>query len=383
MNVEPTKCGWIMALGALLLLVGTPAVAQKKPGGGGSTTDCASAIGFPAFIFYRSSGSSGATYVADLTGKCVRLVASGIHSYINTFSFPLLDDTGQPTNRGRIVWNAAGPAGTFNAFYALDFTVASTANGPTVTAGSPYLVKDFGPNSPHGNGACCGIELSRDGRRLYVSAPAEEDEQAGKESHRIVRIPLPNNLAQINPASPPTIVYTGPSVPFGGPGVPVTGTTWNLTVDGSAHQDEQNLYLVRRRVDTIDELVRVGLGTGSTLATWALTGPDSIATGARDFGQPRHPAAEPTNGSTRVAFQEWVGDSEGKDCDRLYFVDGVSGAITGPTVPVYADNMTWAGGKVLGNGMSSRCRSAGSIVEIDPASGATRTLVTGYHADGR
>ncbi len=380
MNVEPTKRGWMAMLGAALLLAGPPALAQKKPGGG-TTTDCASAVGFPAFIFYRTGGSSGAIYAADLTGKCVRVVASGIHSYINTFSFPVLDDTGQPTNRGRIVWNAAGPSGAFNAFYALDFTVASTANGPTVTAGSTYLVKDFGPNSPHGNGACCGIELSRDGRRLYVSAPAAEDDNAGTESHRVVRIDLPDNLAA--PASMPTDVYTGPWVPFGGPGVPATGMTWNLTVDGSANQAEQNLYVVRRRVDTIDELVRVGLGSGSTLATWALTGPDSIAAAARGFGQPRHPAAEPANGSTRLAFQEWVGDSEGKDCDRLYFVDGVSGAVTGPTVPVYADNMTWAGGKVLGNGMSSRCRSAGSIVEIDPTSGATRTLVTGYHADGR
>ena len=379
MNIGPSRYVGVAAWGLVLLFAGSTAVAQKKPGGGGSTTDCNSAVGFPAFIFYRSSGSGGATYVADLTGKCVRLVASGIHSYINTFSYPVTDDNGQPTNRGRIVWNAAGPGGAFNAFYALDFTVASTASGPTVTAGSTYLVQDFGPNSSHGNGACCGIELSRDGRRLFVSAPAAEDENAGTESHRVVRIDLPDNLA--DGPSPPTLVYTGPWVPFGGPDVPATGMTWNLTVDGSANQAEQYLYLVRRRVDTIDELVRVELGSGSTGATWALTGPDSIAAGAGDIRQPRHPAAEPT--STRVAFQEWVGDSEGKDCDRLYFVDGTSGAISGPTVPVYADNMTWVGGKVLGNGMNSRCRSAGSIVEIDPLSGATRTLVTGYHADGR
>jgi hypothetical protein len=185
---------------------------------------------------------------------------------------------------------------------------------------------------------------------------------------------LPDDLDELAPVSQSMdLLYSADPAPLAGPGVPVTGWTRGLTVD----YGEQNIYLVRRRNDTVDELVRVELATGIVSE---LTGPSS------DSGflmQPLYPAAEPASGSTRVAFHEWIGDTSSVDCYWLYFVNGVIGGITQPTTQAYAHNMTRVAGKVLSNGLNGRCRGTGSIVEIDPSSGATRTLVTGSDPDGR
>ena len=79
MNYEPTKGGWVAALlGVLLVLAGTPALAQKKPGGG-TTTDCSAPVDFPAFIYGVTITSSRVSEVdiriADAMGRCSRSLA--------------------------------------------------------------------------------------------------------------------------------------------------------------------------------------------------------------------------------------------------------------------------------------------------------------------
>lgn len=75
MNVESTKIGWIVALGAVLLLAGASAMAQKKPGGGVSN-GCATVTGAPAFAYSIRSGGALTPqfYIADASGACSRFV---------------------------------------------------------------------------------------------------------------------------------------------------------------------------------------------------------------------------------------------------------------------------------------------------------------------
>lgn len=75
MNVDPSKNGWLVALGVVLLLAGAPAMAQKKPGGGVSTA-CANVTGVPAFAYSIRSGGALTPqfYIADVSGACSRFV---------------------------------------------------------------------------------------------------------------------------------------------------------------------------------------------------------------------------------------------------------------------------------------------------------------------
>lgn len=368
MNTKQWRDGSIVALGMTVLLAGMPALA-KKPGGGGST--CTSADGFPAFIFYRTSGSSGATYVSDRGGTCVQLLAAGIHSFANAFSYPVLDDNGNPTNRGRVVWSKSA-VDTGNLYLAMDFEVVGT----TVVPGTPRIVADLGPNTPNNESHCCGIDLSRDGRTLYVSLlPVETTSTV---THRIGRIALPEDLASLGPPTQaPVVIYEAPPSPLPGPNVPYSGVTWDLTVD----HDSTYLYLVRRGTDTIDELVRLEPNSGEQLI---LTGPRTTL-GAANLAvrQPYFPGAELVAGSRRVAFREWIGDTTSSDFHKVYFIHGITGSLTEPAQQVYGHGLAWSDGVLLGNGYDSRGRATGNVVSIDPATGAIRTLVTGSNPQGR
>lgn len=370
MNVDPSKNGWLVALGAALLLAGAPAMAQKKPGGGGGADPCATAVDFPAFIFYRKSGSSGATYVSDRTGKCVRLLASGIHPSRKAFSYPVVDDNGNPTSRGRVVWAGAAPDAN-NAYLALDFDVSGTV----ITPGTPRVVTNLGPNTANNESACCAIDLSRNGRTLYASLLPTETETTV--THRIGEIPLPAGLATLVPVLPTDIpvIYQAPPSPLPGPEVPYSGVTWSLSVD----YDATYVYLRRRGVDTIDELVRLALQGGEQII---LTGPRSSYANQAIL-QPYWPAAEMVDGSRRVAFTEWIGDTTNSDFHKILFIDGTTGGITEPGQLVHGHGLAWADGTLLGNGFSSTGRSTGSIVSINPVTGATTALVTGSNPQGR
>lgn len=353
-------------------LVVSPASAQKKPGGGGSSTECTSPVDFPAFIFYRTNGSSGATYVSDRTGKCVRLLASGIHSFRNAFSFPVRDDDGNATNRGRVVW-AGTSADTNNAYLVMDFEV----NGTTVTPGVPRVVTNLGPNTPNNESSCCAIDLSRDGRVLFASLlPSETSSTV---THRIGRIELPADLAGLAPMAPGSVpvIYQAPPSPLPGQNQPYSGVTWDLSVDYDAY----HLYIVRRGIDTVDELVRLGPGADPELI---MTGPRSnLGLGNAAILQPYFPAAELVSGSRRVAFREWIGDTTSSDFHKVYYIDGATGALSEPVQRVYGHGLSWAGDALLGNGYDSRGRATGSVVRIDPVTGGTTALVTGYHPQGR
>ena len=94
-------------------------------------------------MYYKYNGTDG-VYLADSTGLCSRFVIYGISAAWSRFAYPVRDDLGMATNRGRIVWRGRDPAeGTTvsgNQFWALDVTV----NGTNVSVGPTHLIKDFG-----------------------------------------------------------------------------------------------------------------------------------------------------------------------------------------------------------------------------------------------
>ena len=152
MNVESTKIGWLVAVGAMLLLAGAPAIAQKKPGGG--TDPCATAVGFPAFIYgvtiSSSRGSEVEIRVADTDGRCSRLLGRtpGVERR------PLLMSLGSGT------WRAVWPDGdgydiTNDGLVVQDFTVGPQAS--VLPTGGGRMA----------SGRATGLEAASGGSFLY------------------------------------------------------------------------------------------------------------------------------------------------------------------------------------------------------------------------
>jgi hypothetical protein len=217
MSVKSTKIGWVVALGAVLLLAGPSAMAQKKPGG--SSDPCAAAVGFPAFIYWQQSAKSQQIFVADETGKCSRPVVKVTGSGgAGAARFSMVD-----SSRGRVVFPDIG-----GVVSAVDFTVSGTS----ISVEPKRTVATWG---------CCSIELSRDGRHLYV--PTEMDPSAGTTLQRIdldqgyvqeIRtLELPWHFVGISAGTTEEIIYTDEEeMPGDGKRlmrVDVTGTTTEAT----------------------------------------------------------------------------------------------------------------------------------------------------------
>jgi hypothetical protein len=322
---------------------------------------CTTAAGFPAFIFAKVTGSY-TTYVADRTGKCVRKLIDNVSSLHAAFSYPVKDDLGRSTNRGRIVWLAGK-------YYAMDFEVI----GANIVGGATYLVADLGPSAGEGGRlSCCRMDLSVDGRSLFV--PVVDLLQEGY-VESIVRLRLPEALADLAgqlPLAETTIIRHRPrssATSFLG-----ARTTGDMDVNGA----EDLLFVQLRDFDMNgtphDQLVSVDLD------------PDLVDTnGRREITLLRDPvggsgsAADVSSPSSDLV----VTLDPTSMCQNAVVINGRTGTVLNEGTQWPGHTVAWAGGKILSRGFRSGCRSLDTIVQIDPTTGATLTLVSGVGAEGR
>jgi hypothetical protein len=252
----------------------------------------------------------------------------------------------------------------------MDFEVV----GATITPGPVRLIVDYGLlESTEGggnNGVCCGLDLSVDGRDMYLPTKAELRPEGYV--NKVVHIRLPVELSELDAESPPvqTIVFEHqPS--------PRNDTEYATDVDVNAAND---LLFIKQSYgqNTGNRVLRVDLDpdlvdTGSNLESVAIVVPPPGATiwmGA-DVSSPA---------SDMIAV---VHSSELDNCNRLSIVNGRTGTILNEGANWPAWWVTWAHGKVLTAGFRRGCRSTGSIVTIDPLSGQNTTLLEGRLPDGR
>jgi len=330
---------------------------------------CANALNFPSFVYVEAAGQS-ATRVADQTGKCTRLLMNELPSLDRVFSYPVMDDEGNPTNRGRVVWRGPAP-GTLptsdQKLHAMDFTVAGT----TITPGPVYLVVNFGPVSMEGGGnggVCCGLDLSVDGRDLYL--PTKAELRIEGYVNKVARIRLPGDLADLDPNNPPT-----QTIVFEHVAGPRNDTQYTTELDVNVANDllfiEQFENPERRllRVDLDPDLVDTGGNQEAVVIAQAQVGGNMHV--GTDHSDP---------GSDLVGVANYSFEAE---CYFLSIINGRTGTVLNEGTEWPASSLSWANGKVLTSGFRRGCRSLTTIVEINPLNGATTTLLTGGGANGR
>ena len=335
---------------------------------------CMTAVGFPAFIYVKQSGQVG-TYVADVTGKCSRFLSGGLPS-ATRFSYPVKDDLGVATNRGRVVWRGRDPNAPITyplelKFYAMDFTVTGT----NIVAGPAHLIVNFGLPSPESSGnpgACCGLDLSRDGRDIYLPAMAELRPEGYV--HSVVRMRLPANLDDLNSASPPAPVTVFEHQAFPTDYVQYTG-------DISVNAGGDLLFISQRYSSESYRLLGVDLDvdltdTAGNPEVTVLFDPTTSTSYT-----PILPRADTSSAASDLLAVAYYSFSEG--CERLVIMNGRTGTVLNEGSQWPAWVISWSGGKVLSRGFRNGCRSTDTMVEIDPTTGATAPLLTGDHPDGR
>jgi hypothetical protein len=283
-------------------------------------------LDFPAFTYAQQSGSTQQIFVVDATGACSRplyLVSEGFSAQLSAFSYPIAGSA----NRGRVVWLEGTQV------VGGDFTVSGTSVSvdPRRTIVSSV--------------DCCALELSRDGRNVYVSTAQSRLER--------ILVSDPSSRVLIK-----TIADDG----------------WFN--DGSVNGDESAFYVEEQRMSggqvTGRELVRIDLITLQ-------------ANVVRTSGIARFWAGADPN-SNLIAYTDYVVGSN--NCYLLQIADGTTGQLISYGQPRYGVNSTWYGGRILTNGYkppkgAGRCDSMNAITEIDPDTSAERILRPGYYPDGR
>ena len=336
-----------------------------------SADACTNAVGFPSFVFRKSSGQVG-TYVTDSTGQCTQLLGN-FPSISTRFSYPVKDDLGNSTNKGRLVWFGRDPADTSSGaklqYHAMDFVV----NGTTVTNGPVHMIVDFGAMATEGggnNGICCGLDLTVDGRELYLPIKAELRPEGYVNA--VVLMRLPANLAELDPAHPPaqTVVFEHSASSR-------NDTEYTTDLDVNAMND---FLYVRQSYGgyTGSRVLRVDLDpdltdTGSSPEVVVLVEP-TWASGVWVGADVSSPASD----LLAVAYSPDVGD-----CPRLTIMNGRTGTILNEGTDWPARWVSWMNGKLLAAGFRKGCRELDSIVAIDPLSGQSTILTTGGLPDGR
>ena len=320
----------VATIGTALGLACGAAIAAKPINPGNGDPCAASNIDFPAFVYWKQSGSAQQFYVADATGNCSRLlylVAAGSAAGGSiSFAYPIAGTT----NRGRIVWQE-GPD-----VVAGDFTVSGTA----VTLEPKRMIF-----SPVG---CCSFELAPDGQHIYASTNDDTFEKIS-----------------VDDPSTRVLLRT----------IADAGFVGSAAING----DESALYLSEYRSSpgtgiTGAELIRIDL---SSLQADVLV--------ARNGSHRFWPAADP--GSNRIAYTDYLPGSN--NCYLLEIADGTTGATLSYGQPRYGVQSTWHAGKVLTNGYKSpnrqnRCLSMDSITEVDSLTSAERIVViNGLSPDAR
>ncbi|HKX58204.1 MAG TPA: hypothetical protein VJN00_02390 [Steroidobacteraceae bacterium] len=332
---------------------------------------CFAAVDFPSFIYFQTTAQQG-THVSDSSGQCTRFLKSGLSSIHTRFSYPVRDDLGNATSRGRVVWFGRDPADTFAGprlqYHAMDFEVMGT----TITPGPVHLVVDYGQlDSPEGggnNGVCCGLDLSVDGRDLYVVTKAELRPEGYV--NKVVRMRLPNDLTELDPegSAAQTVVFEHD------PG-PRNDTQYTTDLDVNAANDL--LYVEQVYDGPYKRVLRIDLDpdlvdTGSDVEVTSL--PHPMTTNPHVGADVSSPASD------LIALAIHSIES---DCTHLTIMNGRTGTVLneGSQIPAYW--LSWANGKVLTRGHRKGCRSTDTIVEVDPLTGATKPLLSGSLPDGR
>ena len=325
---RPIVCTSIAAtLCATLAFASTQAMAAK-PGGGGSTP-CTTAVGFPAFAYWKPAGNTIEILVADATGKCVRSViqSSGTGATIQ-FSYPVSGTS----NRGRIAWVTAPSV------VSVDFTVDAVTRQITVFAKKTIY-----------SGTGGFISLSKNGSALYSTR------YSGSGAPVIDRIQLD---AVGSPAGVPTLVLQAPAA----------SNLQTISVNG----DETVIFADYKPI----------AGASVYKLVWILlTDPNTYheidsdnSSNSWEFS----PAADPS--SSRVAYQKYSVTSSG--CDLLVTSD-VNGQPTYPQQSAYGVKPTWLNGMILADGRTATCSYTGTIMQTDPISGLQVALTSGYDPDGK
>jgi len=324
MNTNTVIATFVAIVGAALALASATAVAAKP--GGGTSDPCTTAVGFPAFVYVKGSGTTQQIYVSDAKGTCTRplfMVTNGYSAGASlSFSYPVGN-----TNRGRVVWlEGAQVVGG-------DFTVSGTnvtlLERQTVVSGVD----------------CCALTLNPTGDYLYVSTAQR-------------------TLSKISFATPAdrTVIKN------------LSDDGWFVTV--TTNGDESALYVEERRAQGTQligrQLIRIDLaGLASTILV-----PDNVS----QFW----PAADP--GTNRIAYTSYLVGSN--NCYQLQVANGTTGAPISYGQPRYGTGATWLGGMVLSNGYTSpnsrnQCSATGKVTRIDPSTSLATPLLTGFDPDGR
>jgi hypothetical protein len=329
---SPTVLASITAtLFAALALASTQAMAAKPVGGG--STDCSTAVDFPAFAFWRPAGKSIEILVADATGKCVRSVikTTGIGGTIQ-FSYPVGDSSNR---RGRIAWVAAP------AVVSVDFTSDALTKQVTV----------FGRKTIY-SGTGGFISLSKDGSELYST---RYPGSGGPVVDRVL-LDATGSATETTPgvlqAPPGSNLQT---ISVSGKGIGTVLFADYKPIAGAATNQLVWILLDSPRFDNVIDADSLG----------------------REFT----PAADTEPSSNRVvAYTKFVGG-----CDALFTSDLNVGVPVSPDPDqaAYGLKPTWVNGNIVADGRTAACDYSGTIMQTNPNTGEQVALTRGYDPDGK
>jgi hypothetical protein len=293
-------------------------------------------LDFPAFTYWRQSGTSRQLFVADATGTCSRSIMTNQQAQAAAFVYPVAGTE----NIGRIVFPKDG------SIQSMDFAVNHADNTIILGASTP-LFDSFNVGSH---------ELSPDGTTVYFSTGAGSPEGFDR-LHRLT----------IGDAQPPQEIYRSmiPGAGFQTPSVSADGTT--LVVEEIANFPE------------FHRVLRVSLPcSDAAVCTTVLAQTTAVAA-----------AMWPSLDSpgTMVAYSDYLNGSN--NCFQMRFTSATTGApqFSG-TQPRYGTASSWLGTGLLVDGRKppdrkGTCRETGFVTLIDPATGAEIPLISGYGPDAR
>lgn len=361
MNKQKNIASLVATVGASLALASTTAHAAKptKPGGGGTTNQCAGADtrGFPSFVFTRQATINGVStwgiYVADDDAKCEKLVGSYPFSRDVDFWYDPAGATG-------MLMHSSNGTGLFAAKLSVSFNAEGSPN-VQATAFLPLLPVTAVPVPPAWDDWTMqyigSAEISHDGTAiLFAGMDPKTFENA------IWTCPLNMALATVN-ADECQAVHRSADL----------FASWGAR-DGT-------IYLLKPASSgSGSSLYRLTLATNSVVELWSRGTWFTFAKAALDSGDFEHVAVYEPN-ITSLCSRVFVINADscsGNSCDVR----------NGAGHP--ARSLTWLpSDKLAGEGQTApskkgKCSAAGTIVTFDATdtNGTTTTLNQGYYPNG-
>ena len=291
-------------------------------------------LDFPAFTYWRQSGSSQQLYVADSTATCSRAIMTIVGANGAEFSYPVAGTT----NVGRIVFPANGTIDW------VDFTVNHSDNTIALGNSTPLFA----------NWNLGGVGLSPDGTTVYYTTSPTSPEGTAI----IYRM-------TIGDAQPPQEIYRSG----------IAGAILNVP---SISADGATLIIEQTGSPNLDRILRITLPCADAVACTTVLADEPVAAAY-------WPSLNSTG--TTVAYSDFLGGFNG--CYQLRFVDSATAIpLFGGTQPRYGKQSSWLGDQLLVNGRTpptrkGTCSETGMVTVIDPATGAETPLVSGFSPDGR